>query len=679
MTMAIVGTGNVGCPCINQTLTLAAMSDRHCKLPNTVDGFGIQLTTTGGSCVPFSYGSSRCIQHDILYDPNCNVGDAGDNVIPAYCVRPWCYVDLTMCKKDSDERLFRSSYFPAEAGLDVFYSYTTCNSTADDWLEVEEEIVGNLALGGISIDANIPLYQFPMMYKSDSDGSVLTSRGSEYYDDTIPYGGVYIHHANQIVKISNGDIHNITLTHRSRASGIVHPSSSYTAAVQDIEDGLISMGVGPFWITAQRLKMVSFTIPIIQDKTVLVIPKPGTTDLMSDQIRKVLAPISYPMWGVVLVIITITALLSVWFSDRTDVATDQRSRRMLVSHNTRRRKRAYARLALDACLQKGTFFCSAGVEQDQSASLSHKLLLFGFGFFILISVSAYVANLAAFLTNSTTNSVKTMDGAIQAGFTICAHPALKAEFEVAWPDAKFYFHQEAREFPGVLEDYDDGKCNVMAIGLEDTSMDQIFLEKLCSRNLVYTTSLVAETPIAFPIRSDLAAGLSYWMYQGERYNTASIQTAKDAFPQDTSCEVHLSSENSDTSDYDAIRVPNFLFPILFFGVCACIAVIIHIFHLHNVKNGRRDVMGRRSSMDLVVAADQPRKRGVLKSTGNNPWSEKRNNCSSLEEQGEGRGEGNGNGEFDETDSLQIGYGNNHLKVMFKDEEKEVCSDNDSVR
>jgi len=33
------------------------------------------------------------------------------------------------------------------------------------------------------------------------------------------------------------------------------------------------------------------------------------------------------------------------------------------------------------------FFCSASVDQDAEASLPHKLLMFGFAFFILIVVS----------------------------------------------------------------------------------------------------------------------------------------------------------------------------------------------------------------------------------------------------------------------------------------------------
>jgi len=86
----------------------------------------------------------------------------------------------------------------------------------------------------------------------------------------------------------------------------------------------------------------------------------------------------------------------------------------------------------------------------------------GFGFLILISISAYVANLAAFLTQSFSEGVKTMEAAVTEGYIICAHPAVKTELEAAWPKATFYFHQEGNEFSGVLDDYNAGKCTVMA-------------------------------------------------------------------------------------------------------------------------------------------------------------------------------------------------------------------------
>jgi len=374
--------------------------------------------------------------------------------------------------------------------------------------------------------------------------------------------------------------------------------------VQDIEDGLVDMAVGPFWITGQRLKIASFTLPIVYDRTLLVISRPGTKISLTDQAQKVLAPFSYELWGIVIGIIAFTALLSVWYSDRSEVATNRADRRIGLGRGMpkmRRRKRAYARLALDSCLQKGLFFCSAGVEQDESSSLPTKLLLFGFGFFILISVSAYVANLAAFLTLPTTDApIKTIDGAIDAGLTICAHTAIEAELEVAYPDAKFYFHDKGREFHGVLEDYEDGKCQVMAIGYEDTSMDVKFIEKLCRNKLVFTNSLVLEIPIAFPIRSHLTSGFSYWMYQGEKYHGTSIQTSKDEFPQDIACNVQYSEEDIETSVHDKITVQNFFLPIMVFLGCSVLSVIVQVYHLRNVNSGRQSLVGRASTMSLVA-------------------------------------------------------------------------------
>lgn len=171
-------------------------------------------------------------------------------------------------------------------------------------------------------------------------------------------------------------------------------------------------------------------------------------------------------------------------------------------------------------------------------------------------MSAYVANLAAFLTLSSTDSIKSMDSAVAAGLTICAHPALRAEMEVAWPNAHFFFHADGNEFHGMLDDYDAGRCRVMAVGWEDTSSDTAYLEKLCVRDLVYTDSMIVEIPIAFPVRAQLAAGLSYWIMSGEIYHGTSIAIAKEEFSVQLSCNVRLSGENTESSEYDQITIKN---------------------------------------------------------------------------------------------------------------------------
>jgi hypothetical protein len=136
--------------------------------------------------------------------------------------------------------------------------------------------------------------------------------------------------------------------------------------VQDVKNGLVDMSVGPFWITAERLKMVSFTVPLLFDKTMLVIENPGTTESFMQQAEKVFMPFTWQLWLLIIATIVVASLLSVWYSDRSLLMSARRGQR---------RRDVYMRLALDSCLQKGLFFCSAGVDQEEGATLPSKVLV----------------------------------------------------------------------------------------------------------------------------------------------------------------------------------------------------------------------------------------------------------------------------------------------------------------
>ena len=157
----------------------------------------------------------------------------------------------------------------------------------------------------------------------------------------------------------------------------MHPTSAYTAACQDLQDGIVDMSVGNFWVTAQRLKMTSFTLPLFYDKTVLVIKNPAENESFFRDVGKVLMPFTPRLWVLVIATVVVSSLFGVWFSERPTVAP------VPGGPPRRRRKSAYIRLAIDSCLQKSIFFCSAGVEQDGGATLSSKLLMAGFGSIIL--------------------------------------------------------------------------------------------------------------------------------------------------------------------------------------------------------------------------------------------------------------------------------------------------------
>ena len=327
-----------------------------------------------------------------------------------------------------------------------------------------------------------------------------------------------------------------------------------------------------------------------------------------------LEPFTYGLWGVSIAITIVASLLSVWFSDREMAAKKRYGLKLKQSKKPKKtRKAAYFRLIFDAILEKGMFFFSAGIEQDTGASLPHKVLMFGFGFFILIAVSAYVANLAAFLTQTgLEKSVGSMKEVIDGNIPICGHPALEEEIRLKWPDGKWVFPFDGSGFDGMLESYAKGECKVLAIGREDTIMDVNFISKLCELGLVYTESLVTENPIAFPINPQLASAFSYWMYLGEKTFSIELDSAKQAFIEENDikpqCEVELSqlSGAEEVDDFTRVSSSNMFLPIMAFVGCALTAVILQLVDERNRRKGRKSSIGRKSTLDIYAGIKKER-------------------------------------------------------------------------
>lgn len=109
-----------------------------------------------------------------------------------------------------------------------------------------------------------------------------------------------------------------------------------------------------------------------------------------------------------------------------------------------------------------------------------------------MQVSAYVANLAAFLTRSRSGHVDTIESAIAQGMKVCAHPALEDDLQRAHPDANFVFNEGGREIHGMVDDYVAGYCGAMAVGKMDSLGDLPLMERFCENDLVFTESVVIE-------------------------------------------------------------------------------------------------------------------------------------------------------------------------------------------
>lgn len=238
--------------------------------------------------------------------------------------------------------------------------------------------------------------------------------------------------------------------------------------------------------------------------------------------------------------------------------------------------------------------------------------MFGFGFFILIVVASYVANLAAFLTQAGyPDFVATMDEAVEQGKKVCALPALKTELEKAWPLADFVFSESGKSYYGLVDDFDAGKCCFIAIGDSDAAANIELMDMFCARDLVFTDSLIIENQVAFPIRPELASGLSYWMYQGEKQHGITVESTFEEYnimyKRQPNCSITLSYDQLDSADDTSkISPKNLFFPCMFFLSCAAIATIAKLHHTRQTKQeiNKRSLMGRTSTLFITYDASK---------------------------------------------------------------------------
>lgn len=217
-----------------------------------------------------------------------------------------------------------------------------------------------------------------------------------------------------------------------------------------------------------------------------------------------------------------------------------------------------------------------------------------------LQVSAYVANLAAFLTQSMPTFIGTIDDAVTSGATICAHPAQRDELKVAWPSAKFVWCETCKDQAGLLDDYDAGKCKLLAMSHTGMIPNLKVMTGLCSRELVFTNSKLIEMPIAFPVRPDLAGGLSYWIHTAKMKHDITLESSKkkydDQHTSDFTCTLDLTDYQVEASDTTQITLANLAFPFIFFASCALAASAVQLVHQWSLKKGNQTSYAARRSM-----------------------------------------------------------------------------------
>lgn len=434
--MATTATAeNVACPCVNTTSLFATLRDESFGRPNCTLYSQSKGVANTPICLPSDYGSSGCA----AYDANVNGWCQGTS---GWCGLTWCYVDHDTCLM-SNLDMAGTKMFPALDGQ-LYYSYGTCGSDPQPY----NAAISLGAVRGGTLQVSVPAMYPPAHYKRTSDGVICSYADTSHaafesgleqaalsecdrllYDATVPWEGYVVEFLQGVATAGQ---FTLELRLASTAARWTHPESEWTAAVRDVQYGLGDLGGGVFWVTPARSGMAAFSTELGADPMWLWVPRPSKDMRLSTLAFRMFEPFSAGLWlTMVLVALAMSVVQAYVFQDewREDgydewrVATGPLQKLGVVIWQG---GSLFARSGLD--------FMLGGIE-EYPRTTPKMIVTLGWSFFILISLSAYTANLAAFLTKQDgfSSYIGSMEQAATSRARVCVADAIYDQVAALYP------------------------------------------------------------------------------------------------------------------------------------------------------------------------------------------------------------------------------------------------------
>ena len=144
------------------------------------------------------------------------------------------------------------------------------------------------------------------------------TRARSYEDDSWAWEGFvveYIQKLRLITLDTPWPLEEFTFTFTSGGSRASH-KSVFDACVNDVQNGLVDMCAGSFWITDGRLEMASFTKAIYEEDHILFVPKRGvdTKETFAEMANKAFRVFDSSLWLMVLGLNVFIGWVDAWMN-----------------------------------------------------------------------------------------------------------------------------------------------------------------------------------------------------------------------------------------------------------------------------------------------------------------------------------------------------------------------------
>ena len=436
--VAVAAAEKAACPCMNVSSLFAAQrgaaisSRPNCTLYTQSKGVAVDPI-----CLPSDYGSSGCAAYDANVDQWCD-GVAG------WCGLEWCYVDHATCLM-SNLDMAATKMFPALDGQ-LYYSYGTCGSDPQPY---NAAISLGAARGGV-LEVSVPAMYPPAHFKRipNSEGAVCSYADTSHatlesgleqaglsecdrilYDDSVPWEGYVVEFLQAVAAEGEFTLHMSLASTYARSA---HPGSEWTAAVRDVQNGLCDLGGGVFWVTPARSSMTAFSTELGADPMWLWVPRPTKDRRLSTLAFRMFEPFSGTLWMTIVLLALAMSLVQAyvyqdeWREDGLDEWREAKGPLQAFGVIVMIGGSLFARSCLD--------FTLGGIE-EYPRTAPKMMVTLGWSFFILISLSAYTANLAAFLTRQDAHSdyIGSMEQASAARARVCVADAIFDQVAALYP------------------------------------------------------------------------------------------------------------------------------------------------------------------------------------------------------------------------------------------------------